>query len=163
MVRWIMIALLVAVNAVAGVPDFLTGGEDYLLRAGTYSFFHGSWWHVAVNCIAVWTVYGRKPLKAGRDFIVPYLIAAAVYPLSFRPVIGFSNVLYAALGLRTPPLGHPWWRRTEVLVFLAVTLLMAVTPRLSATTHIAAFALGTACGYVSRWWDKTTEDARRHY
>ena len=86
-----------------------------------------------------------------------------VYPLSLRPVIGFSNVLYAVLGLRTPSLKSKWWRQPSVIVFLFVTIALVFVPQFSATTHIAAFALGMAGASLKRGWLKITQDARRYY
>lgn len=163
MVRWALIAALVLVNALAGIPPFLSEDGGYLLRACSYSFFHANWWHVAVNCLAAWTIFDPRRKNTAGQILSAYLIAVLVYPLSFRPVIGFSNVLYAMIGLRTPPLSSPWWKRGEVAVFLAVTIAMVLIPRFSATTHVAAFALGIAGAYLHRAWLKFTEDARRNY
>lgn len=160
MVRWVIIILLIVMQAAFGVPSFLTDG-GYWQRAFGYSFFHANWWHLAVNALAVWTIY-RSPCKFYRDLAIPFLIAVAVYPLSFRPVIGFSNILYAALGLRTPSLKSKWWRQPAVLVFLAVTLALVLIPRFSATTHIAAFLLGMAGAEINRQWTRLTADARRY-
>lgn len=163
MVRVMIILLLAVLQAMAGIPGYLSGTEHYWLRALTYSFFHAGWWHLAVNCLAVWAAYNpKRPCKPCRDLFFPYIIAIAVYPLSFRPVIGFSNVLYALLGLRTPALSSPWWRRPEALVFLAVTVALLFVPRFSATTHIAAFLLGMAGAAAKRSYLKLTRDARRY-
>lgn len=156
-----LILVLIVLQAVFGAPPYLLGTEDYWLRALSYSFFHGNWWHVAVNCIAIWSIY-RKPCKPFGDLILPFLIAVLVYPLSFRPVIGFSNVLYAVLGLRTPPLSSSWWKQPAVIVFLVVTVALIFIPRFSATTHIAAFLLGMACASIRRGWLNLTKDARRY-
>ena len=156
-----IIVMLVFTHAVFGIPQlFYDGG--YWAHALSYSFFHASWWHLAVNCIAVWTIY-RYPCKPCRDLLIPYLIAIAVYPLALRPVIGFSNVLYAVLGLRTPSLKSSWWRQTPVIVFLVVTVAMLFIPRFSATTHIAAFVAGMAGAAIDRGWQKLNSDARRYY
>lgn len=163
MVRIGIIALLILMQALFGAPQYLLEPDGYWLRALSYSFFHGNWWHLAVNALAVWTIYDPKRCKPCRDLLFPFLFAVLVYPLSFRPVIGFSNILYAALGMRTPPLDSPWWRQTPVLVFLAVTVALVFIPRFSATTHIAAFALGIAGAYAARWWNKISRDARRYY
>lgn len=157
MARVTIIALLVALQLALGIPDFMTGGP-YWSRALLYSFFHANWWHLAVNAIAAWSIFARD----SKMLLVAFLIAVLVYPLSWRPVIGFSNVLYAMLGLRTPPLSSPWWKQPAVITFLAITVAMVFIPRFSATTHIAAFALGMAVAYARRWWDSLTKDARRY-
>ena len=159
--RIAIIVLLVALQAIVGIPDYMTGGP-YIQRALTYSFFHASWLHLAVNCLAVWGVYGRgrKPV---RDLILSLLVAVIVYPLSFRPVIGFSNVLYCTLGLRVPPFSHQWWKTANAVTFIVVTLAMAVTPQLAATTHIASFLCGMFLSYILRSIQNITNDARRYY
>ena len=162
MVRIVLILVLVVLQAVFGPPEYLLGSDQYWARALSYSFFHANWWHLAVNSLAIWAVYKRPGKKVVRDLAVPFVIAVLVYPLSFRPVIGFSNVLYAAIGLRTPSLKSRWWTQTNVIIFLAVTLLMVFIPRFSATTHIAAFVLGMAGSSVSRLWAYLTRDARRY-
>jgi len=159
--RILILAVLVLLQLLFGVPEYLLGTEDYWLRALTYSFFHANWWHLAVNGLAVWTVY-KHPCKPCRDLLFPFIIAVVVYPLSFRPVIGFSNVLYAALGLRTPTLKSRWWRQTPVFIFLAVTLAMVFIPQFSATTHIAAFLLGMGAAATKRLFQDLTSDCRRY-
>lgn len=161
-IRYILIAILVALYAIFGIPDWIRDG-DYLTRAITYSFFHASIWHLAVNSLAIWGIFRKDNLcKACRDLAVSYIIAVLVFPFSIRPVIGFSNILYAIIGLRTPPLSSKWWRTTPVIVFLIVTVAMLFIPRFSATTHIAAFILGIACAYVRRFNQSLVRDARRY-
>ncbi len=160
MVRWFLIVLLVVLQVLMGTPDFLADGP-YWMKALLYSFFHGNWFHLAVNVLAVSTIY-REPVRPCRDLLMPFVIAVLVYPLSFRPVVGFSNVLYATIGMRTPSLKDAWWRRPAVAVFLLVTVALVLVPRFSATTHIAAFMLGTGCSAMARWYKELTKDARRY-
>ena len=164
LLRIAIIAILVTANLVFGIPGWLHPGcSPYPVRALAYSFFHASWWHLAVNSLAVWTVFkGGRPGEIA-ELAVAYIIASLVYPLSFRPVIGFSNILYATLGLRTPPLSSRWWRSAPVIIFGIVTVGMAVIPSVSATTHIAAFALGVGIAGAKRLIKSLTDDARRYY
>lgn len=159
MVRLILILVLLGLQIAFGIPDFLQGGP-YLERALAYSFFHANGWHLAINSIAIWTVY--RNCKPGRDLIVPFLIAVIVYPLSFRPVIGFSNVLYAALGSRTPSLKSPWWKQPTVITFLVITVALVFIPRFSATTHIAAFLLGMLTASIRRYYNTLLRDVKRY-
>jgi hypothetical protein len=161
MVRVILIAVLVLLQAVFGIPGFMSDGP-YWQRAFLYSFFHGNWWHLSVNAIAIWAIY-KYPCKPCRDLVIPFIIAVLVYPLSFRPVIGFSNILYAAIGLRTPSLKSKWWKQSSVIIFLVVTVALVFIPRFSATTHIAAFILGMGCSAVDRFYMSVTKDARRYF
>ena len=159
MVRFVIIAVLVLLQALVGIPEYMYG-DCYILRAATYSFFHANWWHLAVNCIATLSIY--KTCKPCRDLLFPFLIAVIVFPLSFKPVIGFSNILYATLGSRTPSLSSPWWKLPQVIVFLVVTLALVFVPRFSATTHIAAFILGMGTASVRRFHQKLLRDAGRY-
>ena len=159
MVRVTVIALLVALQLALGIPDILMDGP-YWSRALLYSFFHANWWHLAVNAIAAWSIFA--PSRKNNILLVAFLIAVLVYPLSWRPVIGFSNVLYAVLGLRTPPLKSPWWKQPAVITFLVITVALVFVPRFSATTHIAAFVLGMAGAAAERKWQTLTQDARRY-
>ena len=161
-VRIVLIALLTVLYAAFGTPGWmLSGGAPYAVRAIVYPFFHASWWHLAVNALAIWTIYRPGRCKPCRDLLIPYIISCIVYPLSLRPVIGISNVIYAALGMRTPPLSSPWWKQSTVIIFLVVTVALIFVPQFSATTHIAAFALGMAGASVSRWYNKLLKDVRR--
>lgn len=161
--RLILVLLLAALHLSFGAPAWLLpdAGTPYAVRALSYSFFHASWWHLAVNSLAICSVF-RRPSGFVSGMLLPFLIAVLVYPLSVRPVIGFSNVLYAALGIRTPALSSPWWRRREVLLFLAVTAAMVFVPRFSATTHVAAFVLGMGCAAARRFHDNLLRDAGRY-
>lgn len=162
MVRVALIILLVVLQAVSGPPEFLSGTEHYWLRALTYSFFHAGWLHLAVNCFAIWTIFNPSRQKMTLVLLVAFFIAVLVYPLSFRPVIGFSNVLYATLGLRTPPLKSAWWKQPAVITFLVITVAMLFFPRFSATTHIAAFLMGMAAASIKRFYQDITSDCRRY-
>lgn len=160
--RIVIIVLLLCVQVFWGVPDFFYGSGHYWQRALLYSFFHANFLHLVINCLAAWSIFVPSR-KWSKMLLVAFFIAVLVYPLSFRPVIGFSNVLYAVLGLRTPSLKSKWWRQPTVIVFLAVTLAMVFIPRFSATTHIAAFLMGMLGASLKRGWLKLTSDARRYY
>lgn len=159
--RVIIILLLVLAQSF-GIPEFMLDGP-YWQRMLLYSFFHANWWHLAVNCIAAWSIYSpKRSCKPCRDLVIPFIIALIVYPLALRPVIGFSNILYAVLGLRTPSLSSSWWKQWSVLLFIAVTVAMVFIPQFSATTHIASFAAGVFCASISRSFNELTKDARRY-
>ena len=161
-VRYILVAVLTALWLVFRAPAWLAGTDvPYMLRALAYPFFHASVWHLAVNALATWSIFAPGRKRTWKDLVISYLISVLVYGLSLRPVIGFSNVLYAALGLATPPLSSPWWKRPEVLVFLALTVLMLLVPQFSALSHIFAFIAGMLVAAVRRFISKTLKDAGR--
>lgn len=163
MVRIIFIVVLVAVHIVLGCPSWLAAKEvDYWLRALSYSAFHANWWHLAVNCLAIWTIFSPKRRGKALQDVTAFLIAVLVYPLSLRPVVGISNFLYAVIGLRSPALSSKWWKSPGTITFLAVTLLMLFIPQFSATTHIAAFICGVLAASVKRGLNSLLKDARRY-
>ena len=162
--RYILIVCLFILQMVVGVPSWLTGTDsDYICRALSYSFFHANWAHLLLNCIAVWMVFSPRRRWSMKGLLVAYLIAVVVYPCSFRPVIGFSNILYAGLGMRSPSLRSPWWKNPSTMTFIMVTLAMAFIPQIAATTHIISFLLGMLYASFKRWTDKLLKDARRYY
>ena len=154
--RVIIILILLGLNF---IPNDWLLDAPYMQRALTYSFFHANWWHLAVNSIAILSIYKKINPK---DLILSYLIAVLVYPLSFRPVIGFSNILYAQLGMRTPQLSSTWWKQPSVIVFLIVTLALVFVPRFSATTHIFSFLLGMGISAFRRFKTSLLRDTKRY-
>lgn len=160
--RYVLIIALVAVYAVYGAPAWLAGTDaPYMQRAALYSFFHANIWHLAVNCLAIWASFSPKRRRMGVELLLSYLVAFAVYPLSLRPVIGFSNILFATLGQRTPPLSSRWWRTPPVILFIVLMFGMLFLPQFSALTHIVSFALGMLIASCRRGIDSLLKDARR--
>lgn len=160
LLRYFIVVTLVVLWWIFRAPGYLSGTDvPYILRALSYSFFHASIWHLAVNSLAAWSVFAPARQRNGRDLAAAFVIAVLVYGLSLRPVIGFSNVLYAALGLRTPSLSSLWWSRPEVIAFLAVTVLMLFVPQFSALTHIFAFLAGMLIASARRFIENNLKDA----
>lgn len=161
-VRFSILLLIIALYVVYGAPAWLAGTDaPYMQRAALYSFFHANAWHLAVNGLAVWTVFSPKRKGMGRELLLSYLIAVLVYPLSLRPVIGFSNILFATLGQRTPALSNRWWRTPPVILFLVLMFALLLFPQFSALTHIFSFALGMLIAACRRGINSLLKDARR--
>lgn len=162
MVRVLVILALVLSQVIFGCPDrMLPGGAPYAVRALEYSFHHASWWHLAVNTLSVWTVYRPHRKDNIVHLFVSFVVAFLVYPISLRPCLGFSNILYATIGMRTPAISSPWWRTTPIIVFLVVTVAMLFFPQFSGLSHIAAFACGMLTAAVQRFYKKNLKDADR--
>lgn len=158
--RYVLIVILVAIQIVAGCPEWLIE-EPFLERMICYSFFHASWWHLAVNCLSLWIIFDPKRRNNLASLICSYLIALVVYPIAMKPIIGISNLLYAAIGLNTPPLRSRWWRTPGVMVFLSVTVAMLFVRQVAGVTHIAAFVLAVIVSSIRRNLKRTLDDARR--
>lgn len=145
-VRFAMVALLVAMMFV-GVPSSFTDCNA-LVQSLTYHAFHVNAFHLAANCLGVLLLFRRF---SWGELATAYIIACVAYPFSSVPVLGISNVLFAVMGLRTPSLGNAWWRKRETMIFLLVTVLMLLVPKVSALTHIISFALGTMVSQIRIW------------
>ena len=161
-VRSLIICITAILFAVFGVPLWLTGsGVPGIVRAVAYPFFHANVFHLLANLLAVWTVFRPECRTIKRDLALGFLISTAVYFLATRPVVGLSNIMFAVIGLRTPAITDPWWRRPATITFLAVTLLMLLVPQFSAVTHIAAFAAGSLLSALIRIIKPYVDDAAR--
>lgn len=153
--REALITLLIALWLLAGCPDYLSDpGVGCWIKASTYHFFHANIFHLAANCVSIWYLFKVKKGRSDRRMLVELLlafcIASLTYFISMRPVVGISNILFAVIGLRTPPLGHPWWRSPGTLIFFSITLLMLFLPQLAALTHIASWVLGAVLAALLR-------------
>ncbi len=159
--RYFVIVLLVLIYIVLGIPQWYMTAS-FIWQAVLYSFFHASLWHLAANCLATWSILRPQNIKWWK-ILSAATIAIAVYALSyFRPCIGVSNFLYAYIGLGTPSLRSPWWRKKETMVFIIVTVAMVFLPQISAITHIAAFALGIIGASIHRKYTSLMSDAGRY-
>lgn len=143
-------------------PDFLLQPHmPWLLKAFLHNFFHANIFHLAINMLVVWKLF--PPERKGRISLLLLSLAAATasYAAALRPTIGMSDAIYAAIGLLTPAFSSPWWKKKETLLFLAITFLCIFVPNISATTHIAAFVLGTAYARIRDYIGKLKNDVRR--
>lgn len=139
-----------------GCPVWLHRDAWYVAFA--HHFFHVNVFHLAVNCLSLWTLRYRISLKQA---LAAYLLATASWFFSPVDVAGISNFIFALIGLRTPSFRSVWWRQVSVLVFLVTTVLMAALPQVSALTHIISFAFGCAGAAVSRLFISIADDVRR--
>lgn len=159
MIRILLILAILVVRIFVGLPPYLM--DKTLLSALSYPLFHANWFHLAVNCLALWLVFPPKRKGLWSDLALGYVISCLVFPISIRPVIGISNLLYAVIGLRTPAFSSPWWKKTEVIIFFAVTFAMLPFPQVSGLTHILSLAAGIGIAAICRSIKKVTEDARK--
>lgn len=159
MIRILLILAIIMVRIFVGLPDFIM--DKSVATALSYPLFHANWFHLAVNALAIWLMFPPRRKGLWRDLAIGYVISCLVFPLSFRPVIGISNLLYAVIGLRTPAFSSPWWKKTEVIIFFVVTFAMLPFPQISGLTHILSLAAGIAIASLCRSIKKVTEDARK--
>jgi len=152
--RHAIIILLAAVHFILGLPE----AEGFALGV-VHHFFHGSILHLAVNCLSVWFVFRRWSV---REMAAAYVIATAAFFCSPAASIGFSNIIFATIGLRTPPFSSSWWRHPNTITFFAVTLVMFLLPNVSALTHVVSLGLGVVVAMAGRTIRQTVNDSRRY-
>ncbi|MCQ2219795.1 MAG: rhomboid family intramembrane serine protease [Prevotella sp.] len=160
--RTTIIIVLTLMWIVFRTPAFLADpSAPWILKAATYHFFHANIFHLAVNSLAIWSLFNPKHLIGVRNFFTAYIIATLMYCTAVRPVIGVSNILFATFGLRTPAFGNPWWKKKEVLVFFALNILMLLIPSISAISHITSLTLGILVAECRRKLNLLGDDYRR--
>ena len=154
-----IIGILVTTQLLFGCPVFLHNDSGYISLV--HHFFHANGFHLAVNCLSLWTLF-RKEWKYSVSMLVfAYLIGTASWFFTSADVVGFSNIIFALIGLRTPSLRHAWWKQPAVILFLAITALMAFLPQVSAVTHIVSFAIGCIVAGAYRVVNNLSRDYSR--
>lgn len=157
--RIIIIGLLASTFVAFGCPSFLHGEGLHVAMA--HHFFHVNLFHLAVNGLSVWLLFKHDRTYKMTDLIAAYCCGTVSWFLATSDPAGFSNFIFALIGLRTPSLKDRWWRQSSVAVFLAVTLAMAIIPHVSAITHIVSFILGCLCASARRIFRTISHDYHR--
>lgn len=147
-----IIVLLVALYF-AGVPGFISGSS--LLMSALHHFFHANAVHLIVNCFVLYSI--RKTLTINK-LVAAWFIGSLSYIFALRPTIGFSDIIYALIGMSTPPLTSRWWRSPSTIIFLCATVAYLFVPSVSATTHIASLVIGVIASCVVRFRNKLNSD-----
>lgn len=153
-----IIAVILIFCYAFGNPDWLFS-VSLLEQMAYHHFFHGNIFHFAANLLAGYYVFRRW--KVWHLFFA-YIIASLSFLCSPIPAIGFSNIIYAMIGLKSPHFKHAWWKHPGTIVFLVVTLIMAVIPNVSSVTHIVSFSSGVVLSAISRWVQQIKNDSARY-
>lgn len=158
-IRIITIGILAAVYLTFGCPEFLHGNEAWVSL--THHFFHANVFHLAVNCLSIWSIFRKGYRYNASMFVWSFIIGSASWFCTSADVVGFSNIIFAMLGLKTPSLASSWWRQPSIIAFLAITALMLFLPQVSAITHIVSFILGCIVAGAYRIISNLTRDYSR--
>ena len=142
-----------------GCPAFLH--NDHGCISLVHHFFHANIFHLAVNCLSLWSLFRKDWKYSVTSLVFAYLIGTASWFCTSADVVGFSNIIFALIGLRTPSLRHAWWKQPSVILFLAITAMMALLPQVSAVTHIVSFALGCIVAGAYRVVNSLSRDYSR--
>lgn len=156
--RYYIIAALAGFFCV-DVPEILYSGEYPAMLV--YQFFHANIFHLLLNCLAVWTVFDPRTKPEWWYLPIGYIISATTYLLTPYVLVGFSCVLFAIAGIRTPSFRSPWWRTWNCWVYIGTMLLMFLLPMFAASAHLIAFAMGVAVSACVRFKRRLDYDTRR--
>ena len=134
-------------------------GQDIYVRMALHHFFHGNLFHLLANLLSLYLIL---PYLKRWQMGVGYIIASLSILATATPVIGFSNLIYAFIGLRSPSFNSYWWRHPGTMVFLVVTLAMVLIPNISAVTHIICFSVGVVVSAIVRQLKQISDDSKRY-
>lgn len=153
------------ISAVLLIVYFIPCANDWLFQQGSvvqmflYHFFHGNLFHLLANGLSLYVILPRTKKW---QIVAAYIIACIVaLPIS-QPMLGFSNVIYALIGVKTPSFDSYWWRHSGTIIFFAITLLMLFLPNVSGISHILSFVVGVAVSVIYRFFVRINTDAARY-
>lgn len=153
------IGILLSVYLMFGCPHFLHSDRAYISLV--HHFFHANIFHLAVNCVSLWTLFRQGYIYKVSLLVWAFLIASLSWFFSSVDPVGFSNIIFAIIGLRTPSIRDGWWKRSAVITFLLVTVLMAILPQVSAITHVLSFIFGCIAAGLERVFKRISSDLSR--
>jgi membrane associated rhomboid family serine protease len=159
MVRFVTIGIiLLAVLLWPHSTEWIVG-QDIYIRMALHHFFHGNIFHLLANLLSLYFVL---PYLKRWQMGVGYGIASLSVLASATPVIGFSNLIYAFIGLRSPSFKSKWWRHSGTIAFMVITLAMVFIPNVSAVTHIICFSAGVLVSAIVRQLKQISDDCKRY-
>lgn len=158
-IRIVIVGILATALLLLGCPAFLHSDAPYIALA--HHFFHVNIFHLAVNCLSIWALFRPGVEYSISPIVWAYIIASASWFFTSADAVGFSNIIFALAGQRTPSLKNTWWRQPTIILFLAITALMALLPQVSAVTHIISFILGCVLAGTRRLIYSIIRDFRR--
>ena len=155
-VRTYIILLLFAVFITGNAPRAWLLTEPQAVRCVLHHFFHANIFHLAVNCLAVWTMFPKGWSEHREELLVSFAVGSLSALAAPWPVIGFSNTLFSVLGYRAARYG--WYRTAQFVVLVAAVLLTAFIPGISGLTHILSLAGGFAASMAASTYRKLSSD-----
>jgi membrane associated rhomboid family serine protease len=136
-------------------PELLGVFEPWRLL--TAALVHGSFWHLALNMLALWMI-GRslEPLLGRGRFVTLYLLSAlggsvAVALLSFTtPVVGASGAIFGLFGALVVIGRHIGANIAGIAVILAINLAIGFVPgfNVSWQAHVGGLVVGLVVAFV---------------
>lgn len=140
-------------------------------RVVTVALTHGSFWHLALNMLALWMI-GRslEPMLGTTRFVITYLLAAAggsaaVAVLSFTStVVGASGAVFGLFGALLVIGRHLGARMTGLMIVLGINLVLGFLPgmNISWQSHVGGLAVGALVGLVFTRTRRPEQRARQN-
>lgn len=101
-------------------------------------------------------MFGCKWKSAWKEIMCAFVIGTLSFLIASAHSVGFSDILFAVLGIRAARNG--WWRSRYFVVMWATLILTALIPGISGLTHALSCAGGTVFGLISAEWKKILDD-----
>ena len=158
-IKIIIMGVLMTLQLLFGCPHYLHCDSWFVPLA--HHFFHANLLHLTVNCLSIWTLFRKGHRYKVSMLVWAYLIGTTSWFFTSADIAGFSNIIFALIGLRTPSFTDAWWRHPSVIVFFGITALMALLPQVSGITHIVSFVLGCVVAGACRIADHIRRDFSR--
>lgn len=155
----IILLIVLLIFSVPDIPECLYTGDFPAMLV--HPFFHANIFHLALNCLAIWTVFDPKTRPEWWYLPIGFIIAAASYAIVDDVLVGFSTVLFSVAGLRTPSFHSPWWRSWNCWVYIVTMLAMFFLPMFAASAHLICFTIGVAVAAIVRFKRRLDYDTRR--
>ena len=136
-------------------PPFREG-----LGVGFLFLFHANIFHLAANvlCLFLLKIRLRLPITLAISFVCSYLPQWS--PWGTEPILGFSGVLFAAVGIAW---GRAHQFRRMCRYCLLPTILYGLFPHVALTFHLYTLLLGYTVGTVMSRMSRPSRDAHHSH
>ena len=146
----LLIAAFVLLSAMAYVPDWSEVGistDCNILQRLSYSFFHVSFLHAAVNAWCFVSILFLYNVNYWR-ILTAYLIAVAApdFVLSVTPTVGLSAVCFALLGSISFEVKRKVYYNGCMALYIAAGFLF---PLVNGWLHLYSYVAGLIVGFLT--------------
>lgn len=131
--------------------DFVLNSRNMAINRLFYPLFHANMIHAVLNifCILQLAFYYRM----SRWFLLAsYIIAVTAPSCLIEGTLGFSGVIFAALGLYSMIVTRGWVIAAHVALYCSLTALFSCVNTL---LHLYCYAVGFVCSLLiteKQWW-----------
>ena len=130
------------------------------LGVGFLFLFHANIFHLAANvlCLFLLKIRLRLPITLAISFVCSYLPQWS--PWGTEPILGFSGVLFAAVGIAW---GRAHQFRRMCRYCLLPTIIYGLFPHVALTFHLYTLLLGYAVGTVMSRMSRPSHDSHHSH